>query len=307
MSVSPHPAVTAESSVSAGWVAALDATDADLQRRAVAARTRRAYSIDTAEFARWATAGHVEPAAVDVRALRRYLAGLSEQGRAPSTVARKLAALRGLFRVQIELGERLENPAELLSSPKRPQRLPRVLKSSEIAQLLDRIPATTPLELRDRAMFELAYGSGLRAEELITLDVDAIDFDGEAVRVEGKGGRTRLVPAGEHALRRPGALSPARPPDPHRGRRPGAVSVQVRAAAEHLGRQAAATHVGTAGPGARSGARRGPSSCPAPLVRHPSSGGRGRPALDPGTARPRQHLHDPGLHSGRVGAAAFSL
>jgi site-specific recombinase XerD len=200
MSVFPDPVVKAEPSVSDGWVAALDATDADLQRRAVAARTRRAYAIDTAEFARWATAGNVEPAAVDVRALRRYLAGLSEQGRAPSTVGRKLAALRGMFRVQVELGRRLENPAELLSSPKRPQRLPRVLKSSEIAQLLDRIPATTPLELRDRAMFELAYGSGLRAEELITLDVDAIDFDGEAVRVEGKGGRTRLVPAGEHAL-----------------------------------------------------------------------------------------------------------
>jgi integrase/recombinase XerC/integrase/recombinase XerD len=167
----------------------------------VAARTRRAYQIDASEFARWASAHELEPPSIDVRALRRFLAGLSEQGRAPSTVARKLAALRGLFRVQIELGERAENPAELLSSPKRPQRLPRVLKSSEIGQLLDRIPATTPLELRDRAMFELAYASGLRAEELITLDVDAIDFDGEAVRVEGKGGRTRLVPAGEHALR----------------------------------------------------------------------------------------------------------
>jgi integrase/recombinase XerC/integrase/recombinase XerD len=67
--------------------------------------------------------------------------------------------------------------------------------------LLDRIPLSTPLELRDRALFELAYASGLRAEELVALDVDSVDFDGESVRVEGKGGRTRLVPAGEHALR----------------------------------------------------------------------------------------------------------
>jgi site-specific recombinase XerD len=201
MSISPHPVVEPETGVSPAWQSALDTVDADLQRRAVAARTRRAYRIDASEFGRWASAHALEPASIDVRALRRFLAGLSEQGRAPSTVARKLAALRGLFRVQIELGERLENPAELLSSPKRPQRLPRVLKPAEIAQLLDRIPATTPLELRDRAMFELAYASGLRAEELITLDVDAIDFDGEAVRVEGKGGRTRLVPVGEHALR----------------------------------------------------------------------------------------------------------
>ena len=75
-----------------------------------------------------------------------------------------------------------------------------------MAALLDRIPATTPLELRDRALFELAYASGLRAEELVTLDVESVDFDAERVRVEGKGGKTRLVPAGEHALRGARAL-----------------------------------------------------------------------------------------------------
>jgi integrase/recombinase XerC/integrase/recombinase XerD len=76
-----------------------------------------------------------------------------------------------------------------------------VFKAAEVAALLERIPATTPLELRDRALFELAYASGLRAEELVTLTVDSIDFDAETVRVEGKGGKTRIVPAGEHALR----------------------------------------------------------------------------------------------------------
>jgi integrase/recombinase XerC/integrase/recombinase XerD len=182
------------------WRRALDAFDADLRRRAVATKTRRAYGIDTGQFGRWASAHELAPEAIDVRALRRYVAGLSEQGQAPSTVARKLAALRGLFRTQIELGDRAENPAELLSSPKRPQRLPRVLKPAEVAALLDRIPATTPLELRDRALFELAYACGLRAEELVTLDLESVDFDAETVRVEGKGGKTRLLPAGEHAL-----------------------------------------------------------------------------------------------------------
>jgi integrase/recombinase XerC/integrase/recombinase XerD len=76
-----------------------------------------------------------------------------------------------------------------------------VLKPTEVSALLDRIPATTPLQLRDRAMFELAYACGLRAEELVSLDVESVDFDGECVRVEGKGGKTRLVPAGEHCLR----------------------------------------------------------------------------------------------------------
>jgi site-specific recombinase XerD len=195
------PAAPATPGVSPGWQTALDAFAADLRRRAVAAKTRTAYAIDTLQFARWASERDLAPAAIDVRALRRYVAGLSEAGQAPTTVARKLAALRGLFKIQVQLGARTENPADLLSSPKRSQRLPRVLKAAEVAALLDRIPATSPLELRDRAMFELAYACGLRAEELVMLDVASVDFDGETVRVEGKGGKTRLVPAGEHSLR----------------------------------------------------------------------------------------------------------
>ena len=186
---------------SSAWTAALGALDEDLRRRAVASKTRRAYAIDTAQFADWASAREIEPGTVGLRELRRYVAELSERGNAPSTIARKLAALRGLLRVQIELGVRRENPAELLSSPKRPRRLPRVLKLDEIETLLDRIPASSPLELRDRALFELAYSSGLRAEELVSLDLESIDFDAETVRVEGKGGKTRIVPVGEHAQR----------------------------------------------------------------------------------------------------------
>ncbi|HMJ03012.1 MAG TPA: tyrosine-type recombinase/integrase, partial [Conexibacter sp.] len=128
-------------------------------------------------------------------------AGLTEAGQAPSTVARKLASLRALFRTLVEHGLLEQNPADLLSAPRREQRLPRVLKAAEVAALLDRIPADTALALRDRALFELAYASGLRAEELVKLDVDAIDFDGERVRVEGKGDKTRIVPTGEPALR----------------------------------------------------------------------------------------------------------
>jgi site-specific recombinase XerD len=186
--------------LSPAWRGAVDAYQADLARRAVAAKTRRAYAIDTEQFARWAGTHGVDPAAVDVRVLRRYIASLSERGLAPATVARKLAALRGLLRSQIEIGARDENPAELLHSPKRAQRLPRVLKPGEVAALLDRIPATTPLQLRDRAMFELAYSCGLRAEELVSLRRADVDHDGEQLRVEGKGAKTRFVPVGEHAM-----------------------------------------------------------------------------------------------------------
>ncbi|HUZ29374.1 MAG TPA: tyrosine recombinase XerC [Solirubrobacteraceae bacterium] len=183
------------------WTAALEAFDRDLVRRAVAAKTRRAYAIDAGQLAAWASDRRIEPATITLRELRRYLVSLSERRAAPATVARKLAAIRALLRVQLELGSRQENPAELLASPKQPKRLPRVLTEREVTVLLDRIPATDPLSLRDRATFELAYASGLRAEELVGLDVDSLDFDGECVRVEGKGGKTRLVPVGEPALR----------------------------------------------------------------------------------------------------------
>jgi len=155
---------------------------------------------DSRQLADWATAGGLEPQEIDLKALRRYVATLSARGQAPSTVARKLAAVRALFRVQTQLGRMEQNPADLVAAPKRPKTLPRVLKAEEVVLLLDRIPATTPLEQRDRALLELAYSSGLRAEELVSLEAGAVDFDAETVRVEGKGGKTRLVPVGEHAL-----------------------------------------------------------------------------------------------------------
>jgi site-specific recombinase XerD len=116
-------------------------------------------------------------------------------------VARKLAAIRSFYRALVERREIEANPADLVASPKRDSYLPRVLKPGEVAELLQRIPASAPLELRDRAMFELAYAAGLRAEEIVNLDLTDLDADGEELRVEGKGGRTRVVPAGEHAWR----------------------------------------------------------------------------------------------------------
>jgi integrase/recombinase XerC/integrase/recombinase XerD len=185
---------------SPAWADALALLDRDLVRRSAAPATRRAYASDLRQFAAWATAAGLEPAQVGPRDLRRYAAALSERRAAPTTVARKLASLRACFRTLREHGALPQNPAELVAAPKRPQRLPRVLRADELAALLDRIPATTALELRDRALFELAYACGLRAEELVRLDVGAVVFDAEEVRVSGKGGKTRIVPAGEHAL-----------------------------------------------------------------------------------------------------------
>lgn len=183
------------------WTGALQAFDQDLVRRAMARATRTAYLTDAEQFARWAGERELDPATISVRDLRRYLAVLADLGHTPTTVTRKLAALRALFRVQMENGRRQDNPAELLHSPRKPRRLPRVLKPGEVAALLDRIPGDGPLELRDRALFELAYASGLRAQELVSLELDSLDFDAETVRVKGKGQKVRLVPVGEHARR----------------------------------------------------------------------------------------------------------
>src|SRR5947207_14535757 len=186
---------------SAGWSRALQAFDADLRRRGAAEKTRRAYGIDVGQFALWASQADVEPTAVTPRTLRRYAATLSERGAAPTTVARKLASLRALYRTLREAGTVEQNPAELLSAPKRPRNLPKTLRPDEVSRLLDRIPAATPLELRDRALLELAYATGLRAEELVSLDTGSVDCDAEEARVEGKGSKTRVVPVGEHARR----------------------------------------------------------------------------------------------------------
>jgi site-specific recombinase XerD len=186
---------------SQAWVEAIALFESDLRRRGAAEKTRRAYGFDLADVSAWATAHGLEPEAISTRELRRYAGHLSERRAAPTTVARRLAALRAFFGCLREHGLIEQNPADLVPSPKRPSKLPVVLKPDELGRLLDRIPATTPLEMRDRGLFELAYACGLRAEELVNLDVESVLFDLEEIRVEGKGSKTRLVPVGEAALR----------------------------------------------------------------------------------------------------------
>jgi integrase/recombinase XerC/integrase/recombinase XerD len=133
--------------------------------------------------------------------VRRFAASLSADGAAPATVARKLAAVRGLFDFLVRTERMGQNPADLVSSPKRGEKLPRVLSVEQVRGLLERIPGRTPLELRDRAMLELAYSCGLRCEEIVNLDLGAFDFESEQLRVFGKGSKERLLPVGEPAQR----------------------------------------------------------------------------------------------------------
>jgi len=183
------------------WAEALTLMEGDLLRRGCAAKTRRAYGTDLAQFASWARTQGLAPQEVSTRAVRRYVASLSARGSAPASSARKLAALRTFFASQREHGHIAQNPADLVSAPRRASHLPRVLKTGEAQRLLDGIEADGPLTLRDRALFELAYACGLRAEELVSLTVNDVDHDAEQLRIEGKGSKTRFVPIGEVALK----------------------------------------------------------------------------------------------------------
>ena len=185
----------------ADWQAALAVLDDEMRRRGAAARTRHAYAGDARRFALWcARDDRPGAAAVDVRTVRRYTQTMTESGAAASSVTRALAALRALFRALVAAGIVAGNPAELAPGPRRPKTLPRVVKPNDAARLLDEIPAGDDLlAIRDRAVLEVAYGCGLRAAELVRLDVVDVHLEDGALRVTGKGEKTRTVPLGDPA------------------------------------------------------------------------------------------------------------
>jgi len=132
--------------------------------------------------------------------VRSFLSHLSVKGLQPTSLARKLATLRSFFRYLNREGVMEGNPAKTIPSPAAPQKLPPILTVDETFRLLDG-PGVSPRSiLRDRAMFELLYSSGLRVSELVGLNGEDLDRDGGVVRVRGKGRKERLVPVGSKAL-----------------------------------------------------------------------------------------------------------
>jgi integrase/recombinase XerC/integrase/recombinase XerD len=181
------------------WPEALRLFQRDLTAAGASPRTMAAYERDLGQLEAWARGLGMHPDQLGHKQLRRYAASLSAAGRAPATVARKLAAIRGFYGFLLRTGRVGQNPADLVSAPRRKAKLPQVLTAEQMSSLLDAVPSGSPLEIRDRAMFELAYSCGLRSEEVLTLTVDSIDFDDELIRVFGKGSKHRLVPVGEPA------------------------------------------------------------------------------------------------------------
>jgi site-specific recombinase XerD len=161
--------------------------------------TRRAYGSDLREFARWF--GRDSPLEdVDVRVLADWVSELGRRrGReplAPSTVARKLAAVRSLLRFSLG-AERVPDAA---FTPTVRRRLPDAPKQPEVEAIVDGFDDDGPLAARNRALVELVYSAGLRSAEAVALDLADVDFEQELVHVrEGKGGKDRVVPLGEEA------------------------------------------------------------------------------------------------------------
>lgn len=170
----------------------------------VAASTARSYEADLASFVDWASRLPVTgPADVDRRMLRRYLAYLATRGSAAATIARRASGLRRYFAWLHKRGSIAANPAERLSAPSADGRLPRVLQPDELQYLLDdgrSSPRLSPRELRDDAVIELLYGSGLRVAELCGLDVDDIDLPTGRAEVLGKGAKARYVPLSDPSI-----------------------------------------------------------------------------------------------------------
>jgi integrase/recombinase XerC len=173
----------------------------------VSAGTRRAYRSDLDAFAEWA--GRVQitgPAGVTRSLLRRYLAYLSTRGYARRSIARKASSLRRYFAWAQRHGLVVADPAATLSTPAGTGRLPRVLRDDELDSLLEPSAPrpddpSDPLVMRDDAVIELLYGSGLRVSELCGLTETDLDLTQRVVRVWGKGDKQRRVPLSAPAAR----------------------------------------------------------------------------------------------------------
>ncbi|MGH2820520.1 MAG: tyrosine recombinase XerC [Actinomycetota bacterium] len=163
--------------------------------RDLSPHTISAYTRDLRQFAEWSGRGGVtDLREVDRRVVRRYLAYLGQRGYARRTVARKASALRSLLRWAVLHDIVDANAAEELSTPKLDRPLPRVVKATEAAQLCELPPDDDPAGIRDRAILELLYGSGLRVSELCGLDLEDLDLSSGTARVTGKGRKQRRVP-----------------------------------------------------------------------------------------------------------------
>jgi integrase/recombinase XerC len=170
-----------------------------LRERNASAHTIKAYAGDLDCFA--AYIGARDWTTIDHIAIRGFLSHLYDKGLSKTSVARALAAVRSLYRWLAQEGVVEQNPAKLVSTPRLPKKLPRVPTIEEMNSVLDgKMPEVASFPERDRLMFELLYGCGIRNSELVGINLDDISLSNEAILIRGKGKKERFVPFGGSAL-----------------------------------------------------------------------------------------------------------
>ena len=163
--------------------------------------TQKAYQRDLNSLTEYCDVQDIEHwQDIDGRQIQSFIAWRHRQGIGGRSLQRNLSAVRAFYRYLIAQGIARQNPANGILAPKSARRLPKALDADQAAQLVE-IDATEPLEIRDRAILELIYSSGLRLSELISLDLDSIDYADALITVTGKGKKTRTVPIGRHAIK----------------------------------------------------------------------------------------------------------
>jgi len=170
-------------------------------RRRAAENTCVAYRLDLTDLVAWCAGQGVETwEGLDRTLVRRWLAWMHAEGYAPSSIARKLAAVRALFRF-LQLNERLDrNPFLLVKPPKQVKHLPGVLTVDEVERLLAQPDVTTPTGIRDLALLETLYSTGVRVSELMGMRLPDLDWHGSSALIRGKGNKERIVLLGERAM-----------------------------------------------------------------------------------------------------------
>ncbi|MEN8127993.1 MAG: tyrosine recombinase XerC [Planctomycetota bacterium] len=138
---------------------------------------------------------------VDVNTIRRYMAELGQKHYSKSTTARKLATLRSFYKFLVKRDYVNSNPVVTIKTPKQDKKLPKFLEYEQVVRLLNTPPANTWLGARDRAILEVLYSTGMRVSELVSLNMDDVDFLSEVIHIRGKGKKERICPIGSGALR----------------------------------------------------------------------------------------------------------
>ena len=170
-----------------------------LEVRGMSPATRRSYASDLAQLREWSDARGLAFAGFNRGGVRAFAADLGRRGYAPATLARKLSTVRSFCRFLTERGVLAADPAQYLPGPRRRRRLPHSLRPAEIDAICDAVRGSDAFALRDRLVFELLYGCGLRTQELVDLGCDDLHARRGELLVRGKGGKMRMVPLGDEA------------------------------------------------------------------------------------------------------------